>query len=91
VVAATGWTPDSVLALSYEAATELLYACRRRQARHALETAQTMAAVAFGTATSSREAQERLISACNTSLLTRPPLKTSNDRPTNPNLNTGTQ
>jgi hypothetical protein len=69
VVVATGWTRDQVLALSYEAATEILRAYRRRDALRVLETAQAIAALAYGTAASSRDKQEALIKAAATGLL----------------------
>ncbi len=69
---ATGWTREQVLAISYEAATELLRATRRREALRVLETAQAVAALAYGTAATSREKQAALIEAAATGLLKKP-------------------
>jgi hypothetical protein len=50
-----------VLDLSYDAAGELLAACRRREARATLELAQTVTALAMGDRDTARAAQKPLI------------------------------
>lgn len=79
MVAATGWDREHVLALSYEAATEILRAHRRRDALRVLETAQAIAALAYGTAATSREKQEALIKAAATGLIQKPDTDTDSD------------